>query len=307
MLGAVGLATSHISKKSLWSLWETIKGILRYKLYERTCGTMAVIKVPTTFNIDVEFEIPEFYRRLLALVIDVLIEFFYYKIIVEVMTGIDRENNFSDFTLTTMGMVLVLPIFLYHLVLEITMNGQSVGKKIMAIKVVNENGGKASISQFIIRWLLRVSDVWIVFLVLLLASGSWIGRNIETSIIVLATIAFLIADIVLVVSSKKGQRLGDILAHTILIRTNTKASIEETVFQEVADTYNPQFPQIMQLSDRDINAIKSILETARKKGDFNMAATASEKIKAHLNIDSSMSPFDFLDILLKDYNYLSVK
>jgi hypothetical protein len=110
-----------------------------------------------------------------------------------------------------------------------------------------------------------------------------------------------------VVSSKKGQRIGDVLAHTILIRTNTRADIEETVFQEVADTYTPVFPQIMQLSDKDINAIKSILETAKRKGDFNMAATASEKIKAHLKINSSMSPFDFLDVLLKDYNYLSVK
>jgi hypothetical protein len=92
-----------------------------------------------------------------------------------------------------------------------------------------------------------------------------------------------------------------------LIRTNSQASIEETVFQEVADNYVPSFPQIMHLSDKDINAIKSILEAARRKGDFNMAAAASEKIKAHLKIDSTMSPFDFLDTLLKDYNYLSVK
>jgi hypothetical protein len=63
----------------------------------------------------------------------------------------------------------------------------------------------------------------------------------------------------------------------------------------------------MQLSDKDINAIKSILETARKKGDFYMASNASEKIKTHLKIDSNLSPFDFLDTLLKDYNYLSVK
>ena len=63
----------------------------------------------------------------------------------------------------------------------------------------------------------------------------------------------------------------------------------------------------MQLSDKDINAIKSILETARKKGDFNMAEAASYKIKSHLKIESNMSPFDFLDVLLKDYNYLSTK
>ncbi len=38
---------------------------------------MATIMILTTFNIDVEFEIPEFYRRLVvALLIDLLIQFF---------------------------------------------------------------------------------------------------------------------------------------------------------------------------------------------------------------------------------------
>jgi hypothetical protein len=171
----------------------------------------------------------------------------------------------------------------------------------MSLRVVNENGGRASISQFLIRWLLR--DIWFL---LLFAIGLQ-GSGAESVFIILAVIAFFITEIVLVVSSKKGQRIGDILAHTILIRTNRQSSIEETVFQEVADNYTPSFPQIMQLSDRDINAIKSILETARKKGDVDMAASASEKIKTHLKINTSLSPFEFLDILLKDYNYLSVK
>jgi uncharacterized RDD family membrane protein YckC len=272
---------------------------------------MAVIKVPTSFNIDVEFEVPEFYRRLVALLIDVLIEFIYYKIAMvifdSIARGTGRFDTDTEFNLQAVGLLLVVPILVYHLALEITMNGQSIGKKIMGIKVVHENGGRASISQFIIRWLLRVSDVWIVVLVLILLSGAGIWHDTEATLIVLALLAFLVTDIILVISSKKGQRLGDILAHTILIRTNARGRIEETVFQEVADTYTPVFPQIMQLSDKDINAIKSILETARKKGDFHMAATASDKIMSHLKINSSLSPFDFLEILLKDYNYLSVK
>ena len=183
------------------------------------------------------------------------------------------------------------------------MNGQSVGKKIMGLRVVNENGGRASISQFLIRWLLR--DIWFLFLLGIGLQGA--GRSAESIFIILAVLAYFISEVVLVISSKKGQRIGDILAKTILIRTNRQSSIEETVFQEVADTYTPSFPQIMRLSDRDINAIKTILETARKKGDMDMAAAASEKIKTHLKIDSQLSPFEFLDILLKDYNYLSVK
>ena len=38
-----------------------------------------------------------------------------------------------------------------------------------------------------------------------------------------------------------------------------------------------------------------------------MAEAACYKIKNHLKIDSNMPPFDFLDVLLKDYNYLSTK
>jgi uncharacterized RDD family membrane protein YckC len=271
---------------------------------------MAAIKVPTSFNIDVEFEIPEFYRRLVALLIDMVIQFCYFKIANELYNYLRRNADFLDpdtnYNLEAISLLLFLPIFIYHIIVEITMNGQSIGKRVMGIRVVHENGGRASISQFLIRWLLRISDVWIIALLIFIALGPDF-RNPETTFIVLAALGFLITDIILVISSKKGQRIGDLLARSILIRTNRKASIEETVFQEVADDYTPSFPQIMQLSDRDINAIKSILETARKKGDFDMAAAASEKIKSHLKIDSAMSPFEFLDILLKDYNYLSVK
>jgi uncharacterized RDD family membrane protein YckC len=271
---------------------------------------MAVIKVPTNFNIDVEFEIPEFYRRLISLLIDVVIEYFYLRIANEVYKSITSNSGQdldSQYNLQTIGLLLFLPVLLYHLVLEITMNGQSIGKRIMGIRVVNEIGGRPSISQFLIRWLLRVSDLWIAVLILILLASPDFGRDVETTFIILAALGFLITDIVLVVSSKKSQRIGDILAKTILIRTNTKGSIEDTVFVAVADNYIPSFPQIMQLSDKDINAIKSILGTARKKGDFNMADAASYKIKTHLRIESSMPSFDFLEVLLKDYNYLSTK
>lgn len=272
---------------------------------------MGAIKVPTNFNIELEFEIPEFYRRMLALIIDITLEFFYLKIAFGILENAYGNDIFLDseaqYDKQAWSMILFVPIMIYHVTLETLMNGQSVGKKIMSLRVVDELGGKPSISQFIIRWLLRVSDVWVALIILILLYYPSAVRDSATAVVIFAALAFLIVDLVLVVSSKKGQRIGDKLAHTILIRTNTKSNIEETVFQEVADSYVPSFPQIMQLSDKDINAIKSILETARKKGDFYMASNASEKIKTHLKIDSNLSPFDFLDTLLKDYNYLSVK
>ncbi len=271
---------------------------------------MAVIKVPTSFNIDLEFEVPEFYRRLVAYLIDYLILFLYTRIAWEIFKIILSDTDFSSgdawYDMSALYMIIfILPVLSYHLVLEILMNGQSFGKKIMSLRVVNENGGRPSISQFFIRWLMR--DIW--FLILFFVGLSY--ANSATSaiaiFIVLSVFGYFLTEIILIVSSKKGQRIGDILARTILIRTNKKSSIEETVFREVDHAYTPVFPMIMQLSDKDINAIKTILETSRKKGDYRMAESAAEKIKGHLKIETSMSPFDFLDTLLYDYNYLSTK
>ena len=263
---------------------------------------MGAIKVPTNFNIELEFEVPEFFKRLLALVIDMVVQYFYIRIAIEIYKSIGS----ADDPIGGIGLTLFLPVMMYHLILEITLNGQSIGKKVMGLRVVDEMGGKPSISQFLIRWLLRVSDLWIVILLILVFS-LLAGGNSEQLFIVLLGLAFLTTDIVLVVASPKGQRIGDLLAKTIIISVRTKGNIEETVFQEVADNYVPSYHQIMQLSDKDINAIKSILETARKKGDYNMAEAAAAKIKSHLKIESDMPAFDFLDVLLKDYNYLSTK
>ncbi|MGH2564880.1 MAG: RDD family protein [Ginsengibacter sp.] len=273
---------------------------------------MSIVRIPTNFNIDLEFEIPEFYRRFFALLIDLVVIYIYLIIAGAIMRNIYSGHSYSDdamYNYSFLRLLFMVPVFVYHLICEITMKGQSIGKKLMGIRVVNETGGKPSISQFIIRWLLRVSDYTVILLIFLYLSygpGAFIYIPMLRWFALLAFL-FLGADVVLVVSSKKGQRLGDILAKTILIRTSTKGSIDETVFMAVADNYIPSFPQIMQLSDKDINAIKSILETSRKKGDYKIAEAACEKIKNHLHISSSMSPFDFLEVLLKDYNYLSVK
>lgn len=269
---------------------------------------MSTIKIPTTFNIDLEFEIPEFHRRLFAWAIDVVIQIIYYRVAIAILSrSISFADIFSEdgqYNLWGLYMMILIPVITYHLICEITMNGQSIGKKILGIRVVSENGGRPGISQFIVRWLIRTGDYTIVLILLL---NVFILINKELLVFLAAFLLLLLTDVILVVSSKKGQRLGDILAHTILVRTAATGSMEETVFMEVADGYVPLFPQIMRLSDKDINAIKSILDTSRKKGDFHLAAMASEKIKSHLNINSSLSPFDFLDTLLKDYNYLSVK
>jgi uncharacterized RDD family membrane protein YckC len=269
---------------------------------------MATIHIATNFNIDLEFEAAPFPRRLIAWALDLLIQIFYIviatKFFIRIMEGMDnnRDNNYNMWGIV---LLLALPFLTYHVMCEILFSGQSIGKKLMGIRVVNENGGRPSISQCIIRWLIRTSDYTLLLIILFGPLSMLFGA--DSAIAGVTTFFLLLADIILVNSSKKGQRIGDLLAHTMLIRSKQKGTISDTVFLHVDDAYVPQFPEVMRLSDRDINSLKGILDASRKRRDYELAEKAAEKIKSHLTIQSSVPPFEFLEILLKDYNYLSTK
>src|SRR5687767_14884683 len=199
---------------------------------------MGIVRIPTNFNIELDFEVPEFYRRLVAWLLDVVLLFFYIKIAGEIFTSYINSQEKLDlddeYNIHFLRIILWMPVFIYHPVCEITMNGQSIGKKIMGLQVVNENGGRPSISQFLIRWLIRTSDYMLVIILLL---NVQVLMYKELMFALIGSIILLIVDIVLVVSTRKSQRLGDILAKTILIRIQPQGSIEDTVFVAVSDNY----------------------------------------------------------------------
>jgi uncharacterized RDD family membrane protein YckC len=264
---------------------------------------VSTIHIRTNFNIDLEFHAAPFGRRLVSWFLDVVSMFIYLFVSFWLL---DKMSPVTNGTVQMVLFVLmILPFLLYHLLMEYFMNGQSIGKKVMKLKVVNENGGQPSISQYIIRWLIRTSDIMIIVIALNVTKTVQYG-DITYLWEVGIALGLLVTDIILV-NSRKQQRLGDLLAHTLVIMARQNETINDTVFLEVADTYIPSFPEVMRLSDRDINSLKGILDSARKRNDYNLAEMASEKIKTHLKIHTSLSPFDFLEILLKDYNYLATK
>ena len=61
----------------------------------------------------------------------------------------------------------------------------------------------------------------------------------------------------------------------------------------------------MRLSDRDMNTIKGVLNNCKRYKTFDVAARMSEKIRMFLNISDYQEPVEFLETLLKDYNYFS--
>ena len=63
----------------------------------------------------------------------------------------------------------------------------------------------------------------------------------------------------------------------------------------------------MQLTDKDINTLKSIIGTVRKKSDYDLSMRIGERIKSKLQIQSDQDSLEFLETLLKDYNYYSTQ
>jgi uncharacterized RDD family membrane protein YckC len=264
---------------------------------------MSIIRIATSFNIDVEFPAAPFHRRLFAWLLDIVAVVLYALTMLKMFDSFTPSGSNKETTDALMILFIYIPIVLYHFLCEVIFKGQSIGKRILQLKVINEYGGRPSVSQVAIRWIIRTSDLMVFAIVLNLMVPS--VQNVQYLWSLGITFALFVTDIILVSVSPRQQRLGDILAHTMMIRTRQKAGIHDTIFLAVQDAYKPTFPQVMQLSDRDINALKSILDTAIKKHDYYLADRAAIKIKAHLHIETSLSAFDFLETLLKDYNYLS--
>jgi uncharacterized RDD family membrane protein YckC len=254
---------------------------------------MLQVKLDTGFNIEIDFTIAPFIKRLFAWLIDYVIIIAWF-IIMNKVFRIGQEYiwelpAWQDF-------IIALPPLLYFPLTEIFLNGQTVGKKAMQIKVITIDGGNPSISQFIIRWLFRMIDfpVWI-----LVAIG--MGEVPWWSVIL------LFAGIGCLIATPYTQRIGDVVAGTILIDTRNRTSWEDTVFTELTEDYQPRYPQVMQLSDKDINTLKGIISAVRKKSDYDLSIRIAARIRSKLHIEDDQDSLEFLQTLLKDYNYYSTR
>ena len=254
---------------------------------------MLTVKLDTGFNIEVDFSVSPVYRRLFAYCIDAIVLYLYWRFSGSLQESITGKNyNELDWH----NVIRALPVLVYYPMLEILTNGQTVGKKIMGIRVITLEGGQASISQYLLRWMFRTADfpVWIFFAIF---NGAlpWYSSVLAFSGIACAII------------SDKSQRIGDIVAGTIVIFTRSKASWQDTVFTEIEADYKPRYPQVMQMSDKDLNSLKMIIGSVKKSNNYDLAFRIAERIKSKLNMEADQDALDFLETMLKDYNYYSTR
>lgn len=236
---------------------------------------MSKLDITTSHNIVVTVELANATQRAIATIIDGMIVGFYCLIASIVSGGIGGIYY-----------ILIMPILLcYHLLFEYLNEGQSLGKKSMKLKVISLSGERPTLLDLVMRWMFRVVDV----------AGS-IG--------ILAAI--------FVSSSKKKQRIGDILGNTAVVRIQNEDSyISLSSIKNIfSDPYEITYPQIAKYDDQDMLIVKQALSRYQKRAtdqnrqiivDLYAKITKDLKIKVPPGVDKRK----FLRTVLNDYVILT--
>jgi len=248
---------------------------------------MSQIDITTSQNVNITFASASIGERIVAFILDMLIKASYVVILFYVLNKILNFNAYfatlDNWSVAAIIGILTLPVHLYTLVLESLMEGQTLGKRIMKIKVVKIDGYQAGFGDYLIRWIFRLFDIFIT---------SGIG----------AVLAIII--------SKDNQRLGGIASGTAVITLKNNVNISHTILENLKEDYLPQFPQVIALSDNDIRIIKENFQKATRTDDRIIIQKLTNKIKEILKLEYDEKQFtqrQFIGTIIKDYNYYTGK
>ena len=243
---------------------------------------MNTILIPTTQNIELEYPVAELGDRLLAGMIDLAVLVLYVWFW---LTWLDDYQSYSDFwgyATDVIYQLALLPAMTYSLWTELWFNGQTLGKKLLKLRTIRLDGASPGLSEYAIRWLLRIADIW------------------ATSIIMVPGLVAMVAMGV----GKKGQRLGDMAAGTSVVKLKLVTTFADTIFVETRQDYSVQFPAVSKLSDRDISILKEVMDAGKKNDNAELLGKLATRVSSVMEVETQLPPAEFLTTVLKDYNFL---
>jgi len=234
---------------------------------------MEYVRIDTTQNVAIDYEVANLGDRIIASIIDYFILAGY--VLACILTLISFKETIPN--IEVLIYIFMLPAFFYDLICEVTLGGQSFGKKIIKIKVVRLDGSQPTFGNYLLRWLLRL---------------------IEGGMFCYGAIAMVV-----ILINGKGQRLGDIAAGTTVIKIKPRVTLNEAILRQVQQEYTPEYPESAHLSDRDARLIKDILQTSVRDKNQEMLLALSAKVQVMLGVESVAEPEAFLRTVLKDFTY----
>jgi uncharacterized RDD family membrane protein YckC len=247
---------------------------------------MAQIGIETAQHVNLNYKPAGIFERILAYFIDFIVLGIYWVVLGMIGSLSDSSGSpaSSNDNMWLVYVIIILPVMLYHLAMEILWNGYTVGKWLLGIRVVKLDGTRPSVSNYLIRWLIRLFEIT-------MTSG------------VVAFFTLLL--------NGKGQRLGDIAAKTCVIKVGKRTKIDETMFENIDDSYEAVFPQVVELTDKEVSVINEVLKSRReydRSSWLTMTARTRVLIQEKTGIlKSGMGDIEFLKQIVKDYNALHGK
>lgn len=264
---------------------------------------MKRLQINTTQNVNIDFTLASELQRMGAFALDNILKFAYlffmYWLISDEMINRITEDNWSAMSIY---ILIWLPVTFYSLYTELLLDGQTIGKLALKIKVVNVDGFKPSITDYIIRWFLRIVDFNMFFILGIYAYV--FGWDKYMGVIMILFLIGKCVGIVSIATSKKNQRIGDMTANTVVIYLKDKATFSQTISEEISEAYIPKYPNVIKLSDNDARIIKDTFLVASKTKDYATLIKLRKKIEEVAQIEAGKSTdMEFVDKVLKDYNY----
>lgn len=260
---------------------------------------MANLNVKTSFNTILSLNTDTLAKRLFATLLDYVVMALYVFIVIKVGSwfNLDFDHLSSgDRGRVEWGIfsVLSLPLMFYTLFSEVVSGGYTVGKYLMKIKVVKLDGFQPSFVDFFVRWIFRMVDIYGFTVLAILLAGTFLQGF---------SLAGAVVGVVYMVINGSGQRIGDKVAGTAVIHAKIKQDISITILKEVSQDYQPTYTQVIKLSDNDARIIKETYEAAKKINDYKLIRKLVTKLEDVMNIKCDQKPNDFIETVLKDFNY----
>lgn len=237
----------------------------------------ANIEIKTVQNVTIRYELGSFWERMFATLIDWILLTGVF-ILLSLILGIFNIGQNGVFTLFYVVFVFYTPVSEYLL------QGGSLGKRAMGLRILRLDGQPVEVTDYIIRWAFRLVDLY-------LSAGS------------LASI--------LVGFTQNRQRIGDLLSNTVVVKYYKKeGSIEKLLSIRSMANYQPSFAQAHLLNESEAMLIKETLDRYKKyqtKGHLQAIRDLSQAVSRKLDIRSTdvVNDSEFLLAVLRDYVALS--
>ena len=232
---------------------------------------MKVIDITTSHNIVVRYELATLLQRILSTIIDMGIMVF-ITLVLSFIFGV--LELFSVLT------VLVFLVFVfYHLLFEMFYGGQTIGKKLLNIQVINFQGKSPNPNEVLQRWVYRIIDI---------------------------TLSFGTLAAIYITTSSNNQRIGDLMAGTSVIKKRPEKLVSLKHVDRINErNHEVAYPEIKVYEEQRILFIKETLDRHRNHPNDSTRKVLSQlaiKIQEDLNIDQkNRNNVDFLSTLIKDY------